>query len=142
MSFYLLSQITDLFKHVIPCVVAGSIVHYLLLCMFFTERTKFTTLVHCLLTWHHWNIWFICVDTCFSRAQIMKVEEWIKLPGKLSFRNAENGITLSHSEEWYSCYKLSGLLYNGYQWLSWAGNKSPKHETDHFHVCSDDVCEA
>jgi len=31
----------------------------------------------------------------------MKVKEWMKLSGKLSFRNAESGITLSHSEEWY-----------------------------------------
>jgi len=59
----------------------------------------------------------------------------MKVSGRLSFRNAENGITLSHSKEWYWCYELSGLLYNGYQWLSWAGNKkSPKHETDHWLV--------
>jgi len=53
----------------------------------------------------------------------MKVKEWIKLSGKLSFRNAKNCITLSHSEEWYWCYDFSWLLYNGYQWLSWDGNK-------------------
>jgi len=41
----------------------------------------------------------------------MKVKEWMKVSGKLSFRNAKNGITLSHSEEWYWCYELSGLLY-------------------------------
>jgi len=48
MSYYLVSQHTDLFKQAIPCVVAGSVVHYQLLCMLCTEGTKFTTLAHCL----------------------------------------------------------------------------------------------
>jgi hypothetical protein len=35
----------------------------------------------------------------------MKVKEWMRLFGKLSFRSAENGIPLSHSEEWNLCYE-------------------------------------
>jgi hypothetical protein len=48
MSYYLVSQLIDVFRHLIPCVVAGSIVHYLLLCTFFHSRNKiYNTYIFC-----------------------------------------------------------------------------------------------